>query len=328
MTLIDSPQSSRLRAGALSAIWRSHAETFHIPRIGKKRVHGQPPEEDFVALLIVHGLRLLMNAWRPFFNKWKLQLSLSGVFCHQTPKAEFIIGAQTVAPELADLLIVRRHTDIGGRVRQVACLVQAKMSKDGDVTLPQGDPQLHLLTQWPSFRAKGKNTPNKNFAVGRAERQSVYAAILRHFQYPEDNLTWPDSCVWGTLLPTQKGSVEKSLASFFIDLLNFDEGREFYDPDVTACDRSELVYYLLNTTFSMPLRTRDLAFPMRGASVDLNRTAFAAKEDLLSPGFLIAKFAPLIDGSDAEPPPQRVEADFAEGGQGRVIILETSEMQG
>jgi hypothetical protein len=62
----------------------------------------------------------------------------------------------------------------------------------------------------------GKNAPTKMFAVGRAERQAVYAAIFRDQHYPENNLAWPDSCSWGTLLPSQT-SVEKSLASFLID---------------------------------------------------------------------------------------------------------------
>ena len=270
-----------------------------------------------------------MNAWRPLFKRWKIQFSLTGVFCHQTPKAEFKMGTTMTAPELADLLVVRRHTEKSGQIRQVASLIQAKMSDDGELSLPKGDSQLHLLTYWPSFHVKGKNAPNKNFAVSRAERQAVYAAISRKFAYPENNLTWPDSCAWGTLLPIEKGSVEKSFATFLTDLLNFEEGRESYDSGVTACDWSELIHYLLNTTFSMALRTRDIAFrQQRGVTVNLNRTAFVAKEGWFDPAFLSAQAASLPDHSGGDPPHDRAEGEFAEGGQGRLIILETSEIQG
>ena len=325
MSFLDQSQVSRLRAGALSAIWYSHTETFEISPTAHR---SRPPEEDFIASLIVLGLPRLMLAWRPFFKKWKLQFSLTGVFCHQTPKAEFVVGTKKESPELADVLFVRRNTNRTGQVRQVASLIQAKMSPDGDLSLPKGDPQLYLLSHWPSFQIKGLSAPSKKFAIGRAERQALYAAISPEQKYPEENLTWPDACASGTLPPAQRGSVEKSLASFLVDLLNFEEGREFYDPRTTACDWSELISYLLRTTFSMPLRTRDITFPhTRGITVDLNRTVFCAKEGSFNPAFFPPRVADLAAGGSREPPDERAEAEFADGGQGRAIIIETSEIQ-
>lgn len=327
MSLVNEFQAGRLRAGAFSAIWHAHHATFcdsWVLREGGKR----PPEEDFVAFFIIEGLPRLMNAWRPFFSEWKIQLSLAGVFCHQTPKAEFTMGTQVVAPELADLLIVRRHTDQSGQSRQVASLIQVKMSDNGDVSLLRDDPQLYLLSQWPSFRIKGRNAPAKHFSVGKAERQAVYAAVSDTFSYPEDNLGWPDSCSWGTYLPVRKGSVEKSLASFLIDLLNFKEGREFYDVGTTACDWSELIYYLLNTTFSMPMRTRDRVFSQaRGISLKLNRVAYMATEGWFAPAYVNPEMIK-AETTDGKPPDDRENIEYAEGGQGRVILIETSEVRG
>jgi len=100
------------------------------------------------------------------------------------------------------------------------------------------------------------------------------------------------------------------------------------DQGTIACDWSELIHYLLNATFAMPLRTRDIAFPdPRGISLNLNRTAFAAKEGWFDPAFVPPEVSKL--SKDGQPPSEeRIGPEFEDGGQGRVIIIETSEAQG
>jgi hypothetical protein len=204
-----------------------------------------------------------------------MYLSLSGIFCHQTPKASFNRSGAEEAPELADLLVIRRHEDADGHAKQVAVLIQAKMSLRGEIKLPARDPQLHLYTTWPEFTLQGQKAPSIRFALGRDSAQAIYSGIRKRPPDPDDNHAWAGFCPWAMMPPQRRGWVGDSLSSYLLKLLNFEAGREFYQKGTSGCHWSEVVHYLLETTFSLPLRTRDMALPnARGVAIGLNRTGF------------------------------------------------------
>lgn len=233
------------------------------------------------------------------------------------------------SPELADLLIVRRHKATDGSARQVAVLVQAKMSDTGEIKLPKNDPQLYLYTDWPEFQLQSRQSPPRPFCVGRDAKQSLYAGISEERPHVPHNGAWAGFCPWAMMPPRQQGWVEEPLSVFLLKLLNFEAGREFFDINATGCHWSELVHFLLKTTFSLSLRTRDMSLnDPRGITVSMNRTAFISPDVHYTSAFVPAdRVKELRSGSDGGPP-RGTEQEFEQGGEGRVLLLETSEAQG
>jgi hypothetical protein len=325
MNLFASERTSRLQACADVAIWESHQEVFgwHL----RRKPTLKPPEEDFVASLILLGLPRLDALWRPLFRRWGMHLSLTGVFCHQTPKASFQRAGKNEAPELADLLIVRRH-ESKTNSKQVAVLIQAKMSGSGELNLPPHDPQLDLYMTWPEFMLSRKS-PTTQFAIGRNSHQALYSGIRSKSPHPGDNEAWAGFCPWAMMPPQKQGWVEEPLSRYLVKLLNFEAGREFYGKGTTGCHWSELIYYLLETTFSLPLRTRDMRLPdPRGSTISLNRTAFLSTDLELTSAYVPATRAEEIRSAGNDRPPTGREPRFEDDGQGRVILIETSEAEG
>lgn len=327
MRLFPSDTTSRLQACAEVAIWNSHGNTACWS--ARRDRASEPPEDDYVAALVLHALQGIADTWRPLFEQQRVQLSLTGVFCHNTPKAAFKMAGNNESPELADLLIVRRHTDRGGLARQVAVLVQAKMSKTGQITLPKDDPQLHLYTNWPEFKLLARQAPPTQFCLSRDAQQSVYAGISKETLHPGNNHAWAGFCPWAMMPARQQGWVEEPLSVFLIKLLNFEAGREFFDIGATGCHWSELIHFLIKTTFTLPLRTRDIRLTdPRGKTVSMNRTAFMSADARLTSAFVPSeRRKEMMDGGKGEPPLEG-EPQFEDGGEGRVMLVETSEAEG
>ena len=127
--------------------------------------------------------------------------------------------------------------------------------------------------------------------------------------------------------PQVRGWVEESLSAYFVKLLNFESGRDFFDAAATGCHWSKLIHYLLETTFSLPLRTRDMRLDdPRGGTAEVNRTAFMLVSPNLPSAYVPAGRVKEIGPGGDSPPPQ--EAQYFDGGQGRVILIETREGQG
>lgn len=322
-------QINRLQAATDDAIWMSHEETANLP--GRRARSATVPEEDYVASLILVALPRLATSWTALLQQWGVSLTLTGVFCHQTPKAKFTMNGSTVSSELADLLIVRRHVDSAHQVRECAVLIQAKMSDDGRIALPNGDPQLHLYITWPSFQVIGQNAPTHPFSVGRIASQALYAGITKlrppNINFPM-NKGWASFCPWAVMPPRQTGWVEDPLSSFLMRLLNFQAGRDFFDPSVTGCHWSELIHYLLTTTFSLPLRTRDMRSgpdDPRGGTHNMNRMAFMSTTPAPTSAYVPPQRAAELGDGGEEPPTDLPRGQFATEGSGRVIAIETWE---
>lgn len=105
-----------------------------------------PHEPDYIAGLVLEGTRDLAAAWAPLLAPY--QVSLTGVFCHQSPMVRF----NNMGCELGDLLWVHEHTDAAGTTSRNALLLQAKKTSDLPHPVPAQDAiQFELYEQWPRF---------------------------------------------------------------------------------------------------------------------------------------------------------------------------------
>lgn len=133
------------------------AELLRALQSGATR-HGQltpTGEVGFVAAAVLAGVPAIAHAWRPLLAP-NYHLSMTGVFCHQTPRASFIDAQGNAGScELADLLIVADDLAREGHVRQRwAVLIQTKMAANGGgqrITDQRDLRQLDLYTRWPAF---------------------------------------------------------------------------------------------------------------------------------------------------------------------------------
>lgn len=253
----STPLRNKLKATAISSIWHSHSHAF---RSSKK-----PYEPDHVASFIINGLPKLTELWSEWLTKYGLSIQITGVFCHQYPQVEFHMNGEFKTVELADLLIVRRHHSNGKIEKEVATLIQSKMSKDSTKSISPNDPQFFLYKYWPEFKFKERLYSNHQRNIGLIEEQSKYSLICEDQHYPEDNHVWPDSCFW-SIVDDLKPRMESdsSFASFLEEIVVFKRGREFFSEKETGCEWTKTICELLDVTFNKKLKTRIFSAPKRG----------------------------------------------------------------
>ncbi len=111
------------------------------------------------------GSHLLFDFWQSILAPAGVNIRVTGVFCHQTPKAHFPFNGKTAMPELADLLIVHEH--LSPTPRRRALLVQAKMAMAGQPCGTVDPVQKHLYDRWPDFKLHGYGaSPRSKFLIG------------------------------------------------------------------------------------------------------------------------------------------------------------------
>ncbi len=146
----------------------------NVLRTGAVAVNQKVPtgEVGFVAAFVLGAVPDIARAWRSILNPHGYSIRMTGVFCHQTPRASFTdtSGAPRTC-ELADLLVVADDLTSGSATTRWAVLVQAKMANaNGGQTLSQqGDlTQLDLLSNWPAFSLPSGFAPGpRDFATCR-----------------------------------------------------------------------------------------------------------------------------------------------------------------
>jgi hypothetical protein len=111
----------------------------------------QPQEPDFVASLVLDSAPILYQVFSAIFQQHGLQFSLAAVFCHQTPKVQFV-GMSKTSCEVGDLLFVHVHTPRTGETTRNALLYQAKKSSKQPYRIDSSEAdQLRLYATWPPF---------------------------------------------------------------------------------------------------------------------------------------------------------------------------------
>jgi len=110
-----------------------------------------PQEPDFVAGLVIESTPLIHSALNSVLARRGTSVSMSSVFCHQTPQVTF--GSHPAAScELGDILFAYVHTSRVGQPRRNAVLFQAKVSAQQPYRIHTGErDQLRLYVDWPDF---------------------------------------------------------------------------------------------------------------------------------------------------------------------------------
>lgn len=145
-----------------TTLWQNRDEliqAFHIAAISGilitwrrcENLRTTPQEPDFVAGLVIESTPLIHSALNSVLSPRRVSVSMSAVFCHQTPQVTF--GSHPSAScELGDILFVYVHTPRVGPARRNAILFQAKASAQQPCRIHTGESdQLRLYMDWPDF---------------------------------------------------------------------------------------------------------------------------------------------------------------------------------
>jgi len=117
-------------------------------------------EVSHVAKVVLHLPDALVNLWKPHLSSGIL--TVQGLFCHKTPKAEHISAFtnKTEKPEFGDLLLIT-NLQTGATNDRRAMLLQAKMGNQngspGDFDLDSGGDavQRAMYAHWPTVGLTG-----------------------------------------------------------------------------------------------------------------------------------------------------------------------------
>ena len=150
------------------------------------------------------GVRELGANWSPVLKPHGIALRVTGVFCHQTPKAHYDHPtAGRKRPELGDLLVVHEHkvtTAAGPVVTRRAVLVQAKMVDQGIPGSGKVDQyQEYLYEHWPDFDLKGRGPAGQNYLSGMrnfrpSEDSGRYGLVERQAVHVQVPVAFPFCC--------------------------------------------------------------------------------------------------------------------------------------
>lgn len=111
----------------------------------------KPEEPDFVACLVLEGTKMLQNGWEILLQPFGIQVSILGIYCHQSPKVKFNNMHKTSC-EIGDILLCHSHKDRRGQIRRNSLLLQAKMTSPQPYHIPNREQdQLDLYSHWPEF---------------------------------------------------------------------------------------------------------------------------------------------------------------------------------
>lgn len=125
----------------------------------------KPEEPDFVACLVLEGTKMLQNGWEILLRPSRIQVSILGIYCHQTPKVKFNNMHKTSC-EIGDILFCHFHRDRRGEIRRNSLLFQTKVTSHQPYYIPkkEGD-QLSLYSHWPEFYYISGPLKNENINV-------------------------------------------------------------------------------------------------------------------------------------------------------------------
>lgn len=248
-----------------AALWENRDElvhSFHIAAItgilSTWRRCGQlgtaPQEPDFVAGLVIESTQLINSALSSVLAQRGISVSMSSVFCHQTPQVTF--GSHPAAScELGDILFAYVHTPKVGQARRNAVLFQAKASAQQPYRVCAGErDQLRLYADWPDFvymRASFLTGQKRSVTPKTPHSGAQY--LLIDDRSPDEPMSgllgFPGTYPVGCCMPDDYLRDHNSLASELFNLLIFRTGRPFEDKNTAATkqDWSQVVWDLLET---------------------------------------------------------------------------------
>jgi hypothetical protein len=171
--MIPNSFESQLRSSAQQIIARVCQDKM-------RQMERRPSSEvDFISSLIENGAGLLEHGWKPILAPAKIDVSVAGIFCHQSPKVE--IKGPRPRPmkrqscELADLLVLHSHRTRPNKIYWRGALIQTKMYSSSPL-VPE-DPQFWLYDNWPIFSVAARGFDKRNRDFDGDIRSGRYALV-------------------------------------------------------------------------------------------------------------------------------------------------------
>ena len=262
------------------------------------RCKGKPQEPDFLAMLMLEGIPYFNNCLQRALSPIGLKTTVSSVFCHQKPEVKFISGTERC--ELGDILIVHRHIDSSGRIRNNALLLQAKIASTVVHRISKSEQhQLKLYQEWPEFEyiRSGKllNGQIRNVLPKLSHLGAQYLLINdtgssawpSHIRLPRTN----HMAVWPAEDPL---IAHYNLSEIMFNFLLGISGRSFKEnPKDDSCGWSQVIWDLLNHSASSVF-TRKNSGNFKKPRLGGNLMSSTNKDA----NFYISDFDPSIQSSD------------------------------
>lgn len=233
-----------------------------------------PQEPDVVASLVLESTPVLHSALAEILQPHRMNVSVFGVYCHQTPKVKFA-GMRKTSCELGDLLLVHKHTQRSGLLLRNSLLFQAKMSARQPYRISHSESdQLALFTTWPDFQyhSSGALTGMQRSVKPKMLHTGAQYLLIDDRPPTEPHsglLGLPGTYPIGSCMPDDLLHDHSDLASEVLQFLLYRSGRPFEDrsDSVGRGDWSELVWDLINVgvTKAFTRRLSGRAVVARGA---------------------------------------------------------------
>jgi hypothetical protein len=305
------------------------------------RVRGDEPEEpDIVASLVLNGTKIIESEWRKAFSQFRIQIAVTGIFCHQTPRVNFK-GMRRKYCELGDLLWCHVHHDLEGNTMRNAILYQAKMSSNQPYRISRNDlDQLKLYTSWPSFTyvsSGALNGQSRHVKPSAPRRGAQYLLIDdRPPEKPESGILGiPGTYPVGSCIPNNPIMDHSDLGLEFVHSLEFLSGDPFDDRKTANKENgwSRVVWDILESSAKKAFRRVRSGYSNRPRTSGASPSEMDGCFYLTSPDIQLPIRSLLHDFEDFSfsnmdvPPNKREEPWFDEGGGGvSVLLLETYEL--
>lgn len=309
------------------------------------RARGHDPQEpDFVAALVLESIPIIASSWVQHLRQNGISLSVVSVFCHQTPKIQYI-GMKHTSCELGDVLFVHIHTDSNGKTSRNALLCQAKCSSKQPYKVASGEKdQLALYQDWPDFEYVRSGSLSGQTRAVRPKMAHPGAQYLliddRPPYHPSSGLLGiPNTYPIGVCLADEYLHDHADLASELFQVLSHRSGRVFEDRVHAAADGwSTVIWDLLRVGLTKAFNRRRAGYKdqprITGASLrefdGLSFTMTSSMTALSAVGQVLGRHAArrFFQGSGDLPPLEQDTADFAEESGVSLVIFETAEAGG
>lgn len=294
-------------------------------------------EPRHVCVMTQLGSLLLYHAWEGILAQAGIQLRVTGVYCHQTPKAHFTFQGGKAAPELGDLLIVHEHLHPTSPRRR-ALLVQAKMAAGGKPTGAPNKPQEHLYEHWPDFRLRGHGGRGKSarFLDGnrrlKPNRRGSTYALIEDAGMPIGIHGHLRPSVWRFAKPNGKGQGRHAALTLSDMVLGRSgAGRRASIPTGSLADPNEPGYLAPNNPrdFHWSATVQELINVTAGKTLSANMQGPLVPDRGITFGFMqsgpslrLAGSGDLFDGGRGDIPAEVVEEEPEDGIS--IILIETS----
>jgi hypothetical protein len=339
-----------------SEIWKYRdalIQSFHVATIHGilntwqrcDRLGTTPQEPDFVAGLVMEATPLVQSVLTSLLAPNGISVSMSAVFCHQTPRVSF--DAPRVSCELGDLLFAYVHTTKSGRSRRNAILFLAKASARQPYRISGSDAtQLRLYMDWSEFEYTNSSFLNgcRRSVTPKSPHAGAQYLLIddRPLHEPMSGLVGlPGTYPVGCCMPDVDLQDHTHLASELFNLLIFRTGRAFDDKQTAAKsnDWSQVVWDVLESgvkkAFNRKNSGRSSAPRAVGDSLAmLDGTAFAMMSSDQSTRtvaeILGRPAARYFYGSNEGEPPRDRDRQVAGDGPGSgvsLVLIETSETE-